>query len=221
MNYAEADEKLGNRESRKLDHHTYLKRKGDTIVVQLHETDVVTMKPNGVNILNTGGWRTVTTKDRIGKFSDVFITQREGKWYINRTDNLFYEGIETKDGEVVSKIVTEDKKQDKLIKQINAYCEKLKGLKTIPMPSAGDCWYCHLRNAETEKPWGDKNPDHLLEHLREKYIHGSLIYNALADAGYKAGFIMQICDHEMYGSWRNNVVRAVKRYFKRQLGIAA
>lgn len=222
MNYKEADEKLGSRVSRKLDHHTYLKRRGDNIAVLLHETDIVTMKPDGVNVLNSGGWKTVTTKNRINKFSDVYITQRKGVWYINNTDNLFYDGIETKDGQVVSKIVTEDKKQDKLMKQINAYCEKVKKLKEVPMPSAGDCWYCHLRNAETKEPWGDRNPDHLLEHLKEKYVHGSLIYNALESAGYNAGFIMQICnDKGMGDSWRPNIVRAVRRYFKRQLGIAA
>ena len=222
MNYKEADEKLGSRVSRKLDHHTYLKRKGDAITVLLHATDIVTMTPDGVNTLTSGGWKTVTTKDRLGKFSDVYIMQRKGKWYINDTNNLFYDGIKTKDGEIVSKIITEDKKQDRLIKQINAYCEKVKKLKTIPMPSSGDCWFCHLRNAETGEPWGEKNHDHLLDHLREKYVHGSLIYNALEAAGYNVNFIMQICNDEGMGaSWRSNITRAVRRYFKRQLGIAA
>jgi hypothetical protein len=223
MNYQGADEKLGSRESRKLDNNTYLKRRGDNIAVLLHETDIVTMKPDGVNVLNSGGWKTVTTKDRINKFSDVCITQRKGVWYINGTNNLFYDGIETKDGQVVSKIVTEDKKQDKLMKQINAYCEKVKKMKTIPMPSAGDCWYCHLREDKTGKPLGEvSNSDHLPTHLKEKYVHGSLIYNALESAGYNAGFIMQICnDKGMGDSWRPNIVRAVKKYFKRQLGLVA
>lgn len=58
-----------NRESRKVGNNTYLKRRGDdTIAVRLHDTDVVTYHRNGDIVLDTGGWMTVTTKDRINSF---------------------------------------------------------------------------------------------------------------------------------------------------------
>ena len=58
--------------------------------IRLHDTDVVTFEDNKV-ILNSGGWRTPTTKDRINKFSPIRVNQEKGKWYVNSL--LFFDGI--------------------------------------------------------------------------------------------------------------------------------
>ncbi len=86
-NYNEALEKLNGRERRKLKNNTYLERiDTETIGVRLHNTFVVTYKANGDIILKTGGWHTVTTKDRINAYSPVGISQKNFTWYVSRYD---------------------------------------------------------------------------------------------------------------------------------------
>jgi len=74
VNYTEANEKLQGRcySSRKLENHTYLKRRdwGRTkaIAVRLHATDVITFHEDGRIEVSTGGWDTVTTRDRINSY---------------------------------------------------------------------------------------------------------------------------------------------------------
>lgn len=50
---------------RKLANNTYLVADGDAFAVRLHWTNVVTFHPNGSIVLDTGGWQTSTTRDRI------------------------------------------------------------------------------------------------------------------------------------------------------------
>lgn len=45
----------------------------DTVGVRLHETVVVAYLPDGRYVLNTGGWNTATTKDRINSFSPAHL----------------------------------------------------------------------------------------------------------------------------------------------------
>ena len=74
MNYQEADQKLRGRcySTRKLANNTYLKRRdwGSTkaIAVQLHSTDIITFHEDGKVEVNTGGWDTITTRDRINRY---------------------------------------------------------------------------------------------------------------------------------------------------------
>jgi hypothetical protein len=78
MDYASADAQLQGRcyMSRKLCNNTYLRRhvddfrSADDIHVRLHATNVVTFHKNGDVSLYTGGWDTVTTKDRINNYQD-------------------------------------------------------------------------------------------------------------------------------------------------------
>lgn len=66
-NYTALDERLTGRCKlrRKIANNTYAERRGEAIAVRLHDTDVVTFHPNGDIQLNTGGWFTVTTKERM------------------------------------------------------------------------------------------------------------------------------------------------------------
>lgn len=76
MNYRDADSKLQGRcqQSRKLANNTYLQRRNlyengkDAIAVRLHDTDVLTLHPNGKITVSTGGWDTPTTRDRINSY---------------------------------------------------------------------------------------------------------------------------------------------------------
>lgn len=67
--YAAASTLLGSRVSRRIGHNTILQRdpRGQTgaIAVRYHTTDVVTLTADGWLEMNTGGWHTVTTWQRI------------------------------------------------------------------------------------------------------------------------------------------------------------
>lgn len=68
MNYQQAIAYLQggrDKESRPFGNNTRLERRADGIAVRLHATDVVTLLPDGGVRLNSGGWRTVTTKARM------------------------------------------------------------------------------------------------------------------------------------------------------------
>lgn len=52
----------------------------DCIGILLHNTYVVKFFPNGDVELNTGGWYTVTTKDRINGYSPVNVYSDKGLW---------------------------------------------------------------------------------------------------------------------------------------------
>jgi len=66
---------------RKLANNTYLYPVGDGYAVRLHYADVVIIHPNGTYTLDTGGWATVTTKDRLNRFSPVQVFQRNFEWF--------------------------------------------------------------------------------------------------------------------------------------------
>ena len=112
MTYAEAAKLLTGRcsKSRKLANNTYLERiNSDTIAVRLHDTDVVTFHSDGRTVLNTGGWRTVTTKERMNRFSPFAVWTRNGVWYValdyswddpTRQVWEFENNISVQDGEV-------------------------------------------------------------------------------------------------------------------------
>jgi hypothetical protein len=207
--------------SKFVDNNTVEYHVGKCRYIRLHDTDILTFV-NGDSkiILNTGGWRTVTTKDRINKFlpEGFYLYQEKSKWYLSQPDgetSLYYDGIEISDNKII-KVVLQDKKTDKLLKLISEYCKALNKLDKFPVPSSGDCFYCQMHTVDEGKPLGEvtDNKDHLISHLKEKYIHGSLILNALKWKGYR--------DEQLSFIWnmKNITVRAVRGYFKRQLQIA-
>lgn len=65
--------------------------------IRLHDTDVVTFE-NGHVILNSGGWQTRTTKDRINQhLPNRFIIQKNFQWFVVNSWND-KKPIEFKDG---------------------------------------------------------------------------------------------------------------------------
>lgn len=93
MNFEEANEKLGKRESRKLANNTYLIRHdAKTIFVRLHATDIIFFHSDGTVTLDTGGWQTVTTKDRFNHFGPdgINIWSDRGEWKVST--NPYWQG---------------------------------------------------------------------------------------------------------------------------------
>ncbi len=106
MSYGAAKELLGGKAAIELGHNTMLRDiswKGfKAIAVRLHQTDVVIFHEDGTVELNSGGYETVTTKDRINKFSPMGIYQQQGDWYMHNGEKTpFRDGIKIKDGVVI------------------------------------------------------------------------------------------------------------------------
>lgn len=189
--YKEADQLLQGRNiaSRKLQNHTYLQRRADSIAVRLHNTDVVTYYPDGRVKLDSGGWRAHTTKERINNFAPVRIWQRLGLWYVNN-DTLFEDGMTIEpNGKIKGGLpVSKTKKLLAFRKEVRQFASEftdafLDG--KVPKPGLGDCFYCGLRDTATKKPVGDVFQDqgHLRSHVEEKYFVPSLLWNALEFCG--------------------------------------
>lgn len=199
--------------SKKVDNNTieYTTADGSRFI-RLHLTDVVTFTPKGTIILNSGGWKTLTTKDRINKYSGLIVRQIKGQWFIG--DVLFYDGIEFKNGKLISKeIKNNSAKIDKIKAKIKNYCDLITK-NNLPMPHRGDCWYCLLKEVGTGKPLGDLSQnDHLIQHLKDKYLHGSILVNAMKEAGYRdeqIGFHYQM-------KLADTFKRSVRKYLQKRL----
>lgn len=82
-----------NKTQRTIANNTLCYDRGDHIAIRLHCTDVVKVYPDGTYVLNSGGWQTVTTKQRINTFSPANVYQKDWTWYLWPGDTLFEDGI--------------------------------------------------------------------------------------------------------------------------------
>ena len=228
MNYEQAQQqykkaKTFNGEKRKkLSNHTYLLQDGEDYCVKLHDTIIIRIRPDNSIILNSNGWQTPTTKERINNFTPtgIGISQQDKVWYLD-DGNEFFDGIIiASDGTVINPLPKSttaelDKKRKRLSKMINAY---IKGFwmavkaGQIEYPNGGDCWHCCMRT-EDGKTWGDSFNDmsHLVSHLEEHYYVSSLLYNAFRESHQNPDFAFQYTI-ESKSDW--NVRTTLRRYFK-------
>jgi hypothetical protein len=58
-----------------------LYKRDDDYAVRLHRTDVVTYHPDGGWTVYAGGWQTMTTADRICRYSPVSMRSNSGTYY--------------------------------------------------------------------------------------------------------------------------------------------
>jgi hypothetical protein len=98
LSFNRAEELLGNRNKKKIANNTYLIRLDtDTIGIRLHSTDIVTILRDGKYVLNSGGYRTRTTKDRMNQYIPGMISQRKNVWYIRQ----YMKEAEYQDGMII------------------------------------------------------------------------------------------------------------------------
>lgn len=99
MNHTEATKMVRgktNKDTRKVGNNTYAYIQVDgSVAIELHGTNVVVIYPDDSVMLNSGGWRTVTTKKRINQYSPVKVYQKKHEWYLQ-------DGTEFTDRMVVS-----------------------------------------------------------------------------------------------------------------------
>jgi hypothetical protein len=103
LSFEEGLSRLNGKKQKKLENNTYLVRVDETTLgVQLHNTIVVYIFKSGIYQLDTGGWRTVTTKNRINRYNPARVSQKNNIWYIG--EGIFEDGVRVdSDGKVLTK----------------------------------------------------------------------------------------------------------------------
>jgi hypothetical protein len=211
---------LGDKVDRPVANNTRIHRLGNgDIAIKLHATDVVTYCFNGPVILNSGGWKTVTTKDRINRFSPSCISlfQTGGQWYVsmNGVKHAYCDNMKIdKDGRILFGSTADYQKTRRINRLLDKYIEKMLKLPELPFPEDGDCFICRFAGSDSGC---------LEAHLEEKYVHGSLIWNAIKARSYGSPeLVMQM----RANGWKNgerrvktDVARDVRRFFRAKLGL--
>lgn len=211
--------------------------------VRLHGTDVVEFLPKGRIRLNSGGWKTVTTKDRINSFSPYQVYSNRGTWMVYPPRDSGWEPVAFFDGMILPDAFKAPKaKTERLVAREAKLKARIKAVvakaivpgKPLPHPEMGDCFICMAEAsqiAERVKMGGydysraprELDSSHIESHIREGYIHGTLILNAYRDSG-RSDFAFQY-DSDMMARGRSGAVaqprRIVAAYLKRRMGLTA
>jgi len=173
LNFYLQNDKRGKRKSiddRPIDNNTrVIRRSHNSIAIKLWDTDIITFYDNGSIQLDTGGWKTVLTKERMNQYlpSTIRVYSEQYIWYIrfNKKQYLFENGmyltydriITDSDGNPIAEHSKDvEKKKRSQLKKINEYIQLfLKALQNgeVPAPSQGDCFICQAFNGQ---PIADK-----------------------------------------------------------------
>lgn len=171
---------------RKLENNTWLERRAgrrpdggrpleDDFAVRLHNTDVVTFHPDGSVTLDSGGWRTMTTKSRINGYLPVGarVESDAGEWFLYPRWNgwgtatapgsayPFADGMRLlADGTVEGASMDLRPIRRQVLKMVRAYVNGYAAhvvKNGLQEPSSGDCWGCFMRLSNDPAkigPWG-------------------------------------------------------------------
>jgi len=213
---------------RKVANNTWLERRGDdTIAVRLHDTDVVTYHRDGRVQLFTGGWLTVTTKERINRFAPVRVWSDKGRWQVSYpvptaaswgdldshpvvpfADGITLHPDGTMSGYPASiDVAVQDRAIAKTRRDIKRFIDGVTPERIITAweNPGGDCLLCRF----------DGHDSCLADHLREDYFHAHLALRAVKAAGYRnSGVVMSM----IYGdAQRGRVDDRLKRSLRKLL----
>lgn len=223
MTITEAQEKIKtgrDKTSKPIQNNTRLEaRDGGKYAIKLHATDVVTLLPNGNAILNSGGWLTVTTKERINSYTNARISQKNGIWYMV-DGSLFYDGMTIKPNGLPVKPKrpeTTEKQVNKYKKMARKYAKDyVKALKAgeVDFPNGGDCCACLMRGPKGQEAF--EGSGHILQHIEESYFVPSLLVNAGRSAGYGDHQIglMGIGGQRLFIDPENNIYKYVVKQLR-------
>lgn len=243
--YADAEKAFGAARNpdagRPVARNTRLYKRGEDYAIQLHETDVVTFHTDGTVTLNSGGWRTMTTKDRINSFSPARLFAENGLWYFGGIEDRWAKMAMFEDGMVIGenglptgeteasllrKIKYIERRKAKVDKMVREYIKGfLNHIKEngLDDPGPGDCWVCRAQTPDPEKK-PEKHVDdffgleHFLSHFKEKYYVRTLLLNAILEQGYASpGVIWHMikADAERKQS-SYHAKHALQRYFRKR-----
>jgi len=220
----------------------YVTRHGEERT-RLHGTDVVREFPDGTAIIETGGWNTATTRDRINRALEgtAFVFTRQGTLYLAKggEDRPFVRRVTINPDETVSTDLDQGEavSYEYMKPYVERYLDRLRR-HGVPVDTAGDPWiptrpdglydaqYVRLWLTEPEavRAHGEdpEDPDE-----QEPYVFGTLVANALEWSGLRsesvALFVRQH-NHAVEQGQRPDsfhVISKVRRYLRACLGYAS
>lgn len=199
-------------------------------IIRLHLTDIVTKYTDGCYVLNSGGWQTLTTKERMNRFSPCHIWQKNRVWYVNYNGETvpYKDGITLYPDGKIDGAGDNPKKVIRLKKKCQKYARNyVKALMSgkVSQPSNGDCWYCLMFEKN-----GHKSADHIKSHIERKYYVPSLLVNAVNEFPVGDAIRYQLNEwmdgNKSDGGWLNDIAKeqatkAIARHCMRRLGLVA
>jgi len=243
MNTFEQFKELANTRRRKLANNTYLVVRDDGgFGIKLHETEVVIHYPDRI-ILNSDGYQTVTTKERMNRFSPVTVWSDKGVWMVAwnayGSGVPFADNIELRSDDSITGAGPDPKATQKLRKRINQFAKDYATAfctGKIPAPSGGDCWACCMVTEEGKSAIGS---DHILTHLDESYFVPSMLNRMMSNKTEHFGYVDHMFstmdkdyigrtwspDHQQpnsdYGSMtQKRIHKAIRKFCFHELGLA-
>lgn len=217
---------------RRIDRNTFRFAVNGSQVFRFWNSDIAELSYDGKHIrLWTRGHRTPTTKDRLNMIlrlldfpQRVFVQNRV--WMIGDLKKAvpFAEGVIAHLGGKVELLVGglgEVAKKKALELRIKKFIEHVRKQlhKDWPVPEDGDCLLCRLPLAKgngspSEVTLGGDS-DHLLQHMDQNYVHGSLLLRAYRFAGY--GSPEYVFESDRRGKRVSSAVRNLRRYLRSRL----
>ena len=211
---------------RKLTHNTFEYHGEDgSRYIRLYTTDIIEFKANGTIRLDTGGWQTVTTKNRINRFSPCRVWSENSVWLANYQGQsyTFADGMILYPGGDISGAGPSIKDTAKLRRDISKFAKDYMiafRAGDIPKPSG-------TAKADTDFPGGK---DHILSHIEEKYYVPSILTRAI-----QVFPTSQAAKHNIAYVWGGAIIgnaeppgftwlqieKSVKRWLYRQCGLAS
>lgn len=249
--YADLDATLTGRcsKSRKVANNTYLERRGDDIAVRLHQTDVVTFHADGTATLDTGGWLTMTTKERINRYlpAGIRLESNRGRWFLIHRGHSEYDvegnylryvpsdipAVPYSDDIVLDlatldviegapapeQVKAEDDENTATRKAIEKYLRKTTP-EQIVTAFANSSGDCFFCQFGGDLA---TSRDHLLGHLEEHYVMLSLARNAITERGFmRPDYILSLILADAQRGEVDHFYRdSVRKYLRKHLAVGA
>ncbi len=246
--YEKAVEVLNGRDSKVIGLNTRIMRNEDgSIGVTLHSTEVVRFYPDNKTVeVTTGGWNTVTTRERLNRYlpGGLYVSTMRGVCYVSSgrwgDRRLFVDGTKIVDGNIDAFPLPDgaDKKANALRRKVSNYSKGyMKALRDgkVKVPGPGDCFYCGMVVTAPEKDKGKtlgeatRGTDHLDGHLKEEYYVPSLLARAIKI--FPVSWVAEECLASVWSdatlppndSWNDigwrQLEKSLRRYILRQYGI--
>lgn len=168
--------------------------------IQYCATVIIEILQSGEYILNSGGYRTRSTKAKINEFSPARLHQTAHVWYVHTESGEpvpFQDGIKidaegkpvnAKASDGIKIVKAQASKVAKVKAYVKAFIAKIEAGE-LPKPSAGDCMGCAMRTTTGEVLGDVAMKDHVHSHLDEGCHVPSLLVNALRESGYRPEYV--------------------------------
>jgi hypothetical protein len=116
----------------------------NSVAIRLHQTDILTYRPDGSIILDTGGWETVTTKARMNEYLDCpRVGSDRGVWVISSggIEYFFERGMAINPDGTIDGQPTFAEKLGKIIgKTIETYDALIEAIKALSIEELVEVW---------------------------------------------------------------------------------